>query len=55
MDNDEDDHLTLDEMAILEENKMEPCMKPYLTSCDRDGNGLLSSAEWCCCFSNVCE
>ncbi|RUS71829.1 hypothetical protein EGW08_020414 [Elysia chlorotica] len=53
MDKDEDDHLTDKEMALLEENAMEPCIKPYLTSCDRDADGYLSSAEWCCCFSGA--
>lgn len=53
LDGDEDDFLTDKEMAILENNNMEPCMMPYLTSCDLDADGSLSSGEWCCCFSNV--
>ncbi|GFS12460.1 testican-1 [Elysia marginata] len=53
MDEDGDDNLTHKEMGILENNRMEPCMKPYLNSCDQDADDSLSSAEWCCCFSNI--
>ncbi|GFO32051.1 testican-3, partial [Plakobranchus ocellatus] len=53
MDQDGDDQLNERETAILEGNSMEPCMKPYLRSCDHNADGVLSSAEWCCCFANV--
>lgn len=53
MDKNGDDHLNEFEMSVMEENSMEPCMRPYLTSCDRNADGKLSSDEWCCCFANV--
>lgn len=48
-----DDFLTEPELSPMEENSLEPCMRPYLTSCDQDGDMKLSSNEWCCCFANV--
>lgn len=53
MDKNGDDSLSDAEMSILEENSLEPCMRPYLTSCDQNADQKLSSDEWCCCFSNV--
>ncbi|CAL1530624.1 unnamed protein product [Lymnaea stagnalis] len=53
MDKNADDELTDTEMSLLEENSLEPCMQPYLTSCDLNADSKLSSNEWCCCFSNV--
>lgn len=53
MDKNGDDNLDVAEMSVIEENSLEPCMQPYLTSCDRNADGKLSSDEWCCCFANV--
>ncbi|BFZ02749.1 hypothetical protein BsWGS_05788 [Bradybaena similaris] len=53
MDKDGDDYLNGEEMSVLKDNTLEPCMQPYLTSCDQDADGKFSSNEWCCCFSNV--
>lgn len=53
LDKDGNDHLMSDELSMVEENSAEPCIQPYLTSCDLDADGKLSSDEWCCCFANV--
>lgn len=53
MDKDNDDHLTDKELAMLEENSLEPCVRPYLKSCDRNQDRKINSDEWCCCFTNV--
>lgn len=52
MDKDSDDHLSDGELSLLK-NSLEPCMQPYLTSCDQNADRKLSSGEWCCCFSNI--
>jgi len=48
-----DDMLTHDELSIMYQNDAEPCLKPFFTSCDLNGDEQLSADEWCCCFSNI--
>lgn len=53
LDKDGDHSLTDKEMASLEHNRYEPCIKPLLHSCDRNQDSVLSRKEWCCCFSGI--
>jgi len=53
LDKDGNDHLSDVEMSAMEHINTEPCVQPYLTQCDQDADGKLSSDEWCCCFAHV--
>ncbi|KAL8607561.1 hypothetical protein ACOMHN_003480 [Nucella lapillus] len=49
---DEDHSRTLSkgEVKVIDNNDLEPCLHPYLLTCDTDRDRQLSSQEWCCCF-----
>lgn len=49
----DDGHLTHDELATMEGNMREPCMKPLFKSCDKDKDGRLAHGEWCCCLADT--
>ena len=48
-----DGHLTHEELAPLEGNRREPCMKPLFKSCDKNNDGKLTRGEWCCCLADT--
>lgn len=48
-----DGHLTHEELAPLEGNMREPCMKPLFKSCDKNSDGKLTRGEWCCCLADT--
>lgn len=50
LDKNQDHHLDKHEMAVMENNQKEACMRPFLNSCDTDADSHLSKQEWCCCF-----
>lgn len=52
-DTNDDGHLTHDELAQMEGNMREPCMKPLFKSCDKDYDGRLAHGEWCCCLADT--
>lgn len=52
-DTSEDGHLTHEELAPMEGNMREPCMKPLFKSCDKDNDGRLTRGEWCCCLADT--
>lgn len=52
-DSDADSHLSHKEMTMMESNRREPCMKPFLKSCDFDADSKISMGEWCCCFTDT--
>ncbi|XP_048762856.2 testican-1-like [Ostrea edulis] len=50
MDKNKDHHLDKFEMSEMESNHKESCIRPFMGSCDTDGDSLISKQEWCCCF-----
>ncbi|XP_025096739.1 proteoglycan Cow-like [Pomacea canaliculata] len=50
IDIDHNHNLNKTELVIVDSNDKEPCLHPYLWSCDKNSDGLLSRSEWCCCF-----
>ncbi|XP_062586953.1 testican-2-like [Saccostrea cucullata] len=50
LDKNNDHHLDKYEMSEMEKNQKEACMRPFLKSCDTDGDSRLGKQEWCCCF-----
>lgn len=50
LDKNQDHHLDKHEMAVMENNQKEACMRPFLNSCDTDADSRVSKQEWCCCF-----
>lgn len=50
LDKNQDHHLDKHEMAVMENNQKEACMRPFLNSCDTDTDSRVSKQEWCCCF-----
>jgi len=48
-----DSALSHEELSDMEQLKREPCLKPFIKSCDTDGDGSLSHGEWCCCMANT--
>ena len=52
-DTSQDGHLTHEELAPMEGNMREPCMKPLFKSCDKDNDGRLTRGEWCCCLADT--
>jgi len=53
MDKDGSDGLSVAELAPLLDNSAEPCVRPAVEACDRDADGTVTQAEWCCCFSRM--
>ncbi|KAK6187976.1 hypothetical protein SNE40_005889 [Patella caerulea] len=53
LDQNRNHHLNQSELQEIERNNMEPCLRPYLDSCDHNKDSQLSKNEWCCCFSEV--
>lgn len=53
LDADGDHSVNRTELTVIENNELEPCLHPYLWSCDKDFDGQLSRLEWCCCFPEV--
>ncbi|XP_046575433.1 histidine-rich glycoprotein-like [Haliotis rubra] len=53
LDVDTDHHLTIAELAEMENNGREPCLRPFLESCDTDRDARLSGHEWRCCFADA--
>lgn len=50
LDADGDLHLRAGELAAVNLDKYEPCVKPFFNSCDSVKDGKVSVAEWCLCF-----
>ncbi|KAK7112633.1 proteoglycan Cow-like [Littorina saxatilis] len=50
IDTDHSHSLNRTEVKVIDNNDMEPCLHPYLMTCDKDHDGVLSRHEWCCCF-----
>lgn len=50
-----DGHLSYDEILLTRDGQDEPCLEPWVRSCDTDVDGVLSEKEWCCCFADICE
>ncbi|CAI9718523.1 testican-2-like [Octopus vulgaris] len=53
LDFDGDKHITKKELSKIENNQMEPCVEPFMDSCDRNHDSKLTRHEWCCCFAAV--
>lgn len=53
LDFDGDKHITKSELSKIENNQMEPCVEPFMESCDRNHDSKLTRHEWCCCFAAV--
>ncbi|KAJ8676675.1 hypothetical protein QAD02_012462 [Eretmocerus hayati] len=53
LDVDSDGKISLTELYGLEHDQNEPCLKPFLDSCDIDGDIFVSGPEWCGCFSKA--
>ncbi|KYN18117.1 Testican-2, partial [Trachymyrmex cornetzi] len=53
LDSDSDGRLSLSELYGLEHDQNEPCLKPFLDSCDTDSDIFVSGPEWCGCFSKA--
>ncbi|XP_076459872.1 uncharacterized protein LOC143292991 [Babylonia areolata] len=52
LDTDQNHSLSGVEVKVIDNNDMEPCLHPYLITCDTNRDGLLSHHEWCCCFTH---
>ena len=50
IDTDHSHTLNKTEVKVIDNNDMEPCLHPYLMTCDKNSDSLLSHHEWCCCF-----
>ncbi|KAK7508038.1 hypothetical protein BaRGS_00001003 [Batillaria attramentaria] len=50
LDTDGNHKLNSTEMKVIDNNDREPCLHPYLKSCDANDDHVLSRHEWCCCF-----
>ncbi|XP_050525231.1 proteoglycan Cow isoform X3 [Daktulosphaira vitifoliae] len=53
LDLDSDGKLSLQELYDLEHDKNEMCIKPFLDTCDTDGDIFVNPYEWCRCFDNT--
>ncbi|GAB1602508.1 uncharacterized protein LOC115232456 [Argonauta hians] len=53
LDFDGDKHIDKKELSKIENNQMEPCVEPFMESCDRNHDSKLTRHEWCCCFAAV--
>lgn len=53
LDSDSDGRISLSELYGLEHDQNEPCLKPFLDSCDTDGDIFVSGMEWCGCFAKA--
>ncbi|XP_022179453.1 proteoglycan Cow isoform X1 [Myzus persicae] len=53
LDLDSDGKLSLQELYDLEHDKNEMCIKPFLDTCDTDGDIFVSPYEWCRCFDKT--
>jgi len=50
LDGDQNGHLTVHELYSLEQDRYEPCIKPFLDRCDIGADDTISLDEWCDCF-----
>lgn len=50
LDADNNHKLNSTEIKVIDNNDREPCLHPYLGSCDKNRDDFLSRHEWCCCF-----
>ncbi|XP_066603602.1 proteoglycan Cow isoform X2 [Prorops nasuta] len=53
LDTDSDGRISLSELYGLEHDQNEPCLKPFLDSCDTDGDIFVNGLEWCNCFAKA--
>ncbi|XP_041362206.1 testican-1-like [Gigantopelta aegis] len=53
LDTNKDHHLSQSELDVIENNGREPCLTPFLLSCDHNRDSRLSRNEWCCCYADV--
>ncbi|KAF0296720.1 Proteoglycan Cow [Amphibalanus amphitrite] len=53
LDTDSDGQLTQRELYAVERDEHEPCLKPFLDSCDLNSDLFLTTREWCTCFQAV--
>ncbi|XP_042154998.1 testican-2 isoform X1 [Oncorhynchus tshawytscha] len=50
LDTNSDQYLDLAELAAINLDKYEVCIRPFFNSCDSYRDGKVSTAEWCLCF-----
>ncbi|XP_041938326.1 testican-2-like isoform X1 [Alosa sapidissima] len=50
LDTDSDLYLGQPELAAINLDKYEVCIRPFFNSCDSDKDGKVSMVEWCFCF-----
>ncbi|KAG7261035.1 hypothetical protein CRUP_001378 [Coryphaenoides rupestris] len=50
LDSDGDLYLDHGELAAINLDKYEVCIRPFFNSCDSFKDGKVSTAEWCFCF-----
>lgn len=50
LDTDGDLYLNQAELAAINLDKYEVCIRPFFNSCDSYKDGKVSTAEWCLCF-----
>ncbi|KAM8837849.1 testican-2 isoform 3-T3 [Spinachia spinachia] len=50
LDTDSDLYLDQAELAAINLDKYEVCIRPFFNSCDSHKDGKVSTAEWCLCF-----
>lgn len=58
LDTNSDLYLDQAELAAINLDKYEVCIRPFFNSCDSFRDGKVSTAEWCLCFwreSEYCE
>lgn len=53
LDSNADGVLSAKELYDLEHDQNEHCIKPFLDTCDLDGDRAMNTREWCRCFEKT--
>ncbi|KAL7303113.1 hypothetical protein TKK_0004325 [Trichogramma kaykai] len=53
LDTNGDERISQMELFGLEHDQNEPCLKPFLDTCDLNEDGIVTGSEWCSCFSKA--